>query len=304
MKIVLAKAYGFCMGVKRAIALAEKSLSEVKAKGGTLYCLHELVHNRLVVDKLKADGMRFVDDLSEVPSGGTVLFSAHGVSPKVVQVAKSRGLTIIDATCPFVELLHGNVRKYAKEGYTIFLIGKRTHDEVIGVAGEAEESVIVIQNLDDAKTVTPSNQDKVVVLTQTTLAKYQIEPIIAELKNRFANLVLPDKSGICSATTERQEAVRELAAEADCVIVLGSKGSANSNRLADVVKECGKDAYLLEDMEAVEEFCRSGALDNVGTLGITAGASTPDRLIDNVYQTVSACARRRPKARRDSCPRH
>lgn len=280
MRIVVAEPHGFCTGVKRAIAMAESALSD--GAGARLWCLHELVHNKLVVDSLASAGMVFVDDLAEVPDGETVLFSAHGVSPSVRNEAKARGLKTIDATCVFVNKVHENVRRFASEGCSVLLIGRRKHDEVVGAAGEAPDSVVVVETAEDAEKVVVPDPEKVAVLTQTTLAAYQVKPVLDAIRRRFPKARIPDRSGICFATTERQDAVGRISREADFVIVLGSASSANSNRLVDVAREAGANAVLLQDLDAVRQFVDEGGLRGVSCVGVTAGASTPEYVVDEV----------------------
>ena len=275
-KVILAEPHGFCSGVRHAIEIAEKT---VAASSGPVYGLHELVHNRLVVDSLSASGMRFVDDIAEVPDGGTVLFSAHGVSPAVREAAATRGLKIIDATCVFVKRVHDAVQSLTAQGLHILLIGNRNHDEVVGVSGEAPESVTVVETPAEAETVEVPDPKKVALLTQTTLAAYQIDPILTILKRRFPSLVVSGKSGICAATTVRQEAVRELARKCPLVLVLGSRNSANSNRLVDVARSEGVRAELVPDISALRDFIVSGGLGDATPIGVTAGASTPEHVV-------------------------
>ena len=287
-EVILAEPHGFCSGVRHAIEVAEKA---VAAANGTIYCLHELVHNRLVVDTLSAAGMKFVGDISEVPDGGTVLFSAHGVSTAVQSAAQARGLKVIDATCPFVKRVHDAVRNLTAQGYHVFLIGNRNHDEVIGVSGEAPESVTVVETAAETETVEVSDTSKIAVLTQTTLAAYQVEPILAILKRRFPSLVVPDKSGICAATTVRQEAVRKLAHECPLVLVLGSTSSANSNRLVDVARSEGARAELIPDIPSLREFIASGGLGDATPIGVSAGASTPEYVVREAVETIGGLTR-------------
>jgi 4-hydroxy-3-methylbut-2-enyl diphosphate reductase len=275
-QVILAEPHGFCSGVRHAIDVAEKA---VAASSGPVYCLHELVHNRLVVDSLSAAGMVFVGDISEVPDGGTVLFSAHGVSSEVRNAAETRDLKVIDATCVFVRRVHDAVRLLAAQGYRILLVGNRNHDEVVGVSGEAPESVWVVETEAEAEAVEVPDTEKIALLTQTTLAAYQVEPILAILKRRFPSLVVPDKSGICAATTVRQEAVRNLARQCPLVIVLGSPSSANSNRLVDVARAEGARADLIPDIPSLRAFIASGGLGNASPVGVTAGASTPEYVV-------------------------
>lgn len=285
LRILLAEPHGFCTGVKRAIAMAEEA---VKSANGPIYCLNELVHNRLVVEKLASSGMIFVKKLSDVPNNSTVLFSAHGVSPAIRAEAISRGLNVIDATCVFVKKVHDAVSEYAAEGCTVLLIGSKNHDEVLGAAGEAPDVVTVIETAADAETVSVPNPMKVAVLTQTTLASYQVDPIIEILRRRFPNLRIPDKSGICFATTVRQEAVRKTAKESDLVIVLGSLNSANSGRLVDVASSEGTKAVLIPDVPSLRTFVANGGLNGISTIGLTAGASTPEYVIEEVKAFLQA----------------
>ena len=282
-EVILAEPHGFCSGVRHAIDVAEKA---VAASSGTVYCLHELVHNRLVVDSLSAAGMVFVGDISEVPDGGTVLFSAHGVSSKVRNAAETRGLKVIDATCVFVRRVHDAVRLLAAQGYRILLVGNRNHDEVVGVSGEAPESVWVVETEAEAEAVEVPDTEKIALLTQTTLAAYQVEPILAILKRRFPSLVVPDKSGICAATTVRQEAVRNLARQCPLVLVLGSPSSANSNRLVDVARAEGARAELVPDIPSLRAFIASGNLGDASPVGVTAGASTPEYVVRDALKLL------------------
>lgn len=275
-EIILAEPHGFCSGVRHALQIAEKAVVEASGSG-PVFCLHELVHNRLVVDRLAAAGMIFVASLDEVPDGGTVLFSAHGVSPAVRDEAVRRGLRVIDATCVFVQKVHEAVRREASEGRTVLLVGSKRHDEVLGVSGEAPDAVIVIEDVKDAETVTVPDPAKVSLLTQTTLAAYQVEPIVAILRKRFPALRIPDKSGICAATTVRQEAVKAVAAKVPLVIVLGSRSSANSGRLVDVARAAGAKAELVPDIPSLREFIAANGLPDV--IGLTAGASTPEDVV-------------------------
>ncbi len=289
MEILLAEPHGFCMGVKRAIAIANDALAERQGSSTEkprLYCLHKIVHNETVAQELSAKGMIFVNSLSEVPDGETVLFSAHGVSPALREEAKRRGLRTIDATCPFVERLHSAVRQYTEQGYMVLLIGNKRHDEVVGVAGEAPYRVIVIESETDALSMEFPEGERFVVLTQTTLSDSFIEPIIKYLRMRALNIELPDRSGVCNATTERQRAAREIAMKADEVIVLGSPTSANTNHLADVVEETGAIAHLLPDAEAVRELINTGAFRGVPIIGLTAGASTPEYVVEEAIEII------------------
>ena len=282
-EVILAEPHGFCSGVRHAIEIAEKAAAD---SPGRVYCLHELVHNRLVVDLLASMGMVFVNDLSEVPDGGTVIFSAHGVSPAVRNAAEARGMKVVDATCVFVRRVHEAVVGLAAQGRHVLLIGNRNHDEVVGVAGEAPESVTVVETADEAENVAVPDPDKVALLTQTTLAANGVEPIVSILKRRFPSLVIPDKIGICGATTVRQEAVRKLARKCRLVLVLGSPGSANSNRLVDVARAEGARAELIPDIPSLRAFIASGSLENADPVGVTAGASTPEHVVRDAMAVI------------------
>ena len=285
-KIVVAEPHGFCQGVRRAVSLADRALSARVPGAPPVYCLHELVHNRLVVDRLAARGMAFVNDLSEVPDGACVFFSAHGVSPAVRSVAAARGLEVVDATCAFVARVHELVRRFAAEGRTVVFIGRRGHDETVGIVGEAPASVKVVESVQEAESVEVPDPARVAVLTQTTLAVHQAEPVLAALRRRFPSLVQPERSSICLATTERQEAVRRLASETDLVLVLGSASSANSNRLVDVARDAGARAELLPNARAVSDFIAGGGLESVRAVGVTAGASTPEDVVDDAISRL------------------
>lgn len=282
-EIILAQPHGFCSGVRHAIQIAEKAVRDARPDA-PVFCLHEIVHNKLVVDRLANAGMKFVASFSDVPNGGTVLFSAHGVSPAVRDEASRRGLRVIDATCIFVQKVHEAVRREAAEGRSVLLVGSKSHDEVLGVSGEAPEAVRVVENLADAEIVQVPDPGRVSLLTQTTLAAYQVEPIVAVLRRRFPALRIPDKSGICAATTVRQEAVKAIAAKAPLVIVLGSRSSANSNRLVDVARQAGAKAALVPDIPSLRDFIASEGLPDV--IGLTAGASTPEDVVCDAIEIL------------------
>lgn len=278
-RLFLANPRGFCAGVNRAVALAEKALRDNTAP---VYCLNEIVHNQNVVYRLKALGMRFVRSVEDTPQGAVLLLSAHGVSPAVRVAAKARGLSMIDATCPFVTKVHQEVRRYAGKGFTIYLIGKRGHDEVVGVSGEAPELVHVIENTREAASVNPADPDKVAVVSQTTLSLEEAEMVLTVLRARFPGLQTPVVSDICHATTDRQNAVKALARHASLIIVLGSGNSSNTLRLVETAKAAGADAILAESEEAVDQL----NLDARTTVGLTAGASTPDFLIEQTIDVL------------------
>jgi len=270
--ILLVSPHGFCAGVERAVEVAE-TLLRVYPK--PVYCLREIVHNTQIIGDLAARGMVFVDAVADIPEGATALFSAHGVSPAVRAAAEARGLTVIDATCPFVTKVHTEVKRYAAQGYTIFLIGHRAHDEVIGVAGEAPDLVIVVETDDEARTASAVDPAKVAVLSQTTLSVDETARVLAVLRGRFPGLRSPAESDICYATRNRQQAVRILAQRVDHVVVLGARNSSNSNRLVEVARAEHCASTLVTDPHEVDAL----PLAAVRTLGLTAGASTPEYVV-------------------------
>lgn len=274
-KVYLAYPRGFCAGVDRAIEIVERAL---KLFGKPIYVRHAIVHNRYVVKSLEQKGAVFVEDISEIPEGSIVIFSAHGVSPKVREEARRRNLKVIDATCPLVHKVHKEVRKFAEEGYTIILVGHRGHVEVEGTMGEAPDKVILVENLEDAERVEVPDANKVALTTQTTLSVDDTKEIIDVLRRRFPNIVLPKADDICYATQNRQDAVKKLAKISDVVLVIGSKESSNSNRLREVAEKVGSRSFLIED----ESHIREEWLENVKAVGITSGASTPEVLVRRV----------------------
>ena len=287
MKLILANPRGFCAGVNMAIEALETALT---AFGTPLYVYHEIVHNRPIVERFTGRGVVFVDLLSEVPNGRTVLFSAHGVSPAIRAEAAARNLRAIDATCPLVTKVHLEAVKYAKEGYTIVLVGHEGHDEVIGTMGEAPAHMVLVEDVDDVAALTLAPDVKIAVLTQTTLSVDETREVITALQAKYPQLVSPGKDDICYATQNRQEAVRDIVPEADVVVVLGSQNSSNSNRLAEIARQNGKAAYLIDRVsELRDEWFRP-----TDTVLLTAGASAPEehvqdcanRLIDRFGATV------------------
>jgi len=281
-RIVLVSPHGFCAGVERAVKTAEHIL---KTSPATVYCLKEIVHNRQIVDSLSKRGMVFVKDIKEVPRGATVLFGAHGVSPEVRKSARQLELNIVDVTCPFVNKVHGEVRRYGAKGCTVLLIGHKNHDEIIGVAGEAPEQVVVVENDIEAGHVGVPDPAKVAVMTQTTLSVDETARTLEVLKGRFPMLKMPRGSDICYATQNRQVAVRSFAEEADIFIVLGARNSSNSNRLVEVAESSGCRAFLVSDVEQTAGI----SLHGVRTIGLTAGASTPQ---DFVKEAVDRLGKR------------
>ncbi len=274
-KIYLAYPRGFCAGVDRAIEIVERAL---KIFGKPVYVRHAIVHNRYVVRNLEQKGAIFVEDINEIPEGSIVIFSAHGVSPKVREEATKRKLRIIDATCPLVHKVHKEVRKFANEGYTIILVGHKGHVEVEGTMGEAPDNVILVENVEDAEKVEVPDPNRVALTTQTTLSVDDTKEIIEVLRRRFPNIVLPKADDICYATQNRQDAVKKLAKISDLVLVIGSKESSNSNRLREVAEKNGARSFLIED----ESYIKEEWLDNVRGVGVTSGASTPEVLVRKV----------------------
>ena len=241
-----------------------------------IYVFHEIVHNKYVVEHFRGRGVTFVDDLADVPVGATLLFSAHGVSPEVRRVAKERSLRAIDATCPLVTKVHLEAIKYAQAGFTILLIGHEGHDEVIGTMGEAPEAILLVESPEDVAELEVADENKVAYLTQTTLSVDDANRIITRLKERFPRIAAPPKDDICYATQNRQEAVSLLAAEADLAIVLGSQNSSNSQRLAELARERGIPAYLVDGPLELD----ASWFDDVETVLVTAGASAPEAVVD------------------------
>jgi 4-hydroxy-3-methylbut-2-en-1-yl diphosphate reductase len=277
-KVILAKPRGFCAGVEMAIESVERALAR---HGAPLYVFHEIVHNQHVVADFSKRGVRFVQSIDEVPSGARLVFSAHGVAPDVWQQAKEKRLqVIIDATCPLVEKVHREVRKFAAQGYWIILVGHEKHDEIVGTSGEAPERVRIVAHADEAEKVVLPDPDKIVALTQTTLSVDDTREIIDILKRRFPKLITAAKEDICYATQNRQDAVKQLSQEVDLVLVIGSRNSENSNQLCSVAKARGKNAYLIDDHHAIDPAWLAG----VKRVGITSGASVPERLVENTAE--------------------
>lgn len=274
MQILLASPRGFCAGVNMAIECLELARA---AWDGPIYVYHEIVHNQHVVRQFQDQGVVFVDSISEVPRKATLLFSAHGVSPEIRRVARERGLQTIDATCPLVTKVHLEALKYAKAGFTIFLIGHEGHDEVVGTMGEAPEAIILVESASDVDRIEVADENRVAYLTQTTLSVDDASRIIKRLRQRFPTIECPPKEDICYATQNRQEAVARLAAEADLVLVLGSQNSSNSQRLAELAAERGVPAHLIDGPRDID----SEWLDGVETVVITAGASAPEIVVQD-----------------------
>jgi 4-hydroxy-3-methylbut-2-enyl diphosphate reductase len=278
MEVIIASPRGFCAGVVRAIEVVEKSLDTFDSP---VYVRKEIVHNPHVVQELREKGAIFVDDIKDVPEGQTVVFSAHGVSPDVWRNSENRKLNIMDATCPLVTKVHAEAIKYAKEGYTILLVGHQGHEEVEGTMGEAPESTILVEDSEFARSVQIVDESKVVALTQTTLSLDDTKDIIGILRERFPTLVT--RNDICYATTNRQIAVKAMASKVDLVLVIGAQNSSNCNRLREVASGFGIPAYLINGPDDIsyEWFA------DVGKVGITSGASTPERLVTQVVEKLN-----------------
>lgn len=275
MKVILANPRGFCAGVNMAVDSLDLAL---EAFGAPVYVYHEIVHNKYVVETFRQKGAVFVNQLDEVPVGANLLFSAHGVSPEIRRTARERKLNAIDATCPLVTKVHLEAIKYAREGYTIFLIGHEGHDEVIGTMGEAPEAMILVESEADVDRLTIPTDTKVAYLTQTTLSVDDANRIIARLRQKFPNLVNPPKEDICYATQNRQEAVRILSAEAEVCLVLGSQNSSNSQRLRELALERGNQAYLIDGVADLDPSW----FNHINSVLVTAGASAPEKVVQEV----------------------
>ncbi|MDG2384671.1 MAG: 4-hydroxy-3-methylbut-2-enyl diphosphate reductase [Pirellulaceae bacterium] len=273
MKILLASPRGFCAGVHMAIDSLDLA---IETFGSPVYVYHEIVHNKYVVDSFVEKGAVFVDELSEVPEGSNLLFSAHGVSPEIRQLARDRQLFAIDATCPLVTKVHLEAIRFAKQGKTIVLIGHEGHDEVVGTMGEAPHAIKLVENVEDVDRLQVDDENQLAYLTQTTLSVDDANRIIDRLKQRFPAIQGPPKEDICYATQNRQEAVKTLARKVDLVLVLGSQNSSNSQRLRELGRECGVPAYLIDGADdiSLEWF------ENVDNILVSAGASAPESVVE------------------------
>jgi 4-hydroxy-3-methylbut-2-enyl diphosphate reductase len=278
-EIVLAGPRGFCAGVDRAIDIVELALQVCPHP---VYVRKEIVHNRHVVEALRAKGAHFVDELSEVPDDATVIFSAHGISPAVREEAQRRGLRVIDATCPLVTKVHLEAIRYAREGYSIILVGHADHDEVVGTMGEAPERMFLIAHPEDVDRLRVPDPDKVAYLTQTTLSVDDTRDCIEALRRRFPKIAGPSKDDICYATQNRQAAVKTVAGEVDVLLVIGAANSSNANRLVEVSRVMGTPSHLINDKHDIDPRW----LEGVRRVGITAGASTPEFLVTEVVEEV------------------
>ncbi|GAA4902642.1 4-hydroxy-3-methylbut-2-enyl diphosphate reductase [Streptomyces coeruleoprunus] len=280
-RVLLAAPRGYCAGVDRAVIAVEKALEQY---GAPIYVRHEIVHNKYVVQTLEKKGAIFVEETAEVPEGSIVMFSAHGVAPIVHEEAAERKLATIDATCPLVTKVHKEAVRFAKEDYDILLIGHEGHEEVIGTSGEAPDHIQLVDGPGDVEKVEVRDPSKVVWLSQTTLSVDETMETVDALKEKFPQLVSPPSDDICYATQNRQLAVKQMGAEADLVIVVGSRNSSNSKRLVEVAKLAGaRDAYLVDFAEEIDEAW----LEGVATVGVTSGASVPEVLVEGVLEWLA-----------------
>jgi 4-hydroxy-3-methylbut-2-enyl diphosphate reductase len=274
-RVLLASPRGYCAGVERAIDTVEAALRRF---GPPVYVRRQIVHNTHVVADLEGRGAVFVEHEDEVPEGETVILSAHGVSPRVHERAHARGIQVVDAVCPLVTKVHAEARRFAELGYAILLIGHAGHDEVEGTLGHAPESITLVQSVSDAEAVAPPPGRPLAWLTQTTLSVDETADVVAVLERRFPGIAGPPRDDICYATANRQRAVKGMLAEVDVVLVIGSQNSSNSNRLVEVARAGGVPAYLIEDETEIDESWLEGA----DTVGLTSGASAPERLVAGV----------------------
>lgn len=279
-KIILAQPRGFCAGVDRAIEIVEKAIEKY---GAPVYVRHEIVHNKYVVDDLKRKGAVFVREISEIPKGSVVIFSAHGVAEKVEAEAKLLGLPILDATCPLVTKVHNQAIRNEKEGRQIILIGHKGHPEVEGTSGRVKSGVILIEKESDVDEIKVNDPDNLSYVTQTTLSLTETRGIIDKLKARFPKIIGQDTKDICYATQNRQDAIAMLAAQVDVLLVVGSKNSSNSNRLRDLGEELGTKSYLVDNADQLD----MAWFDKVSNIGLSAGASAPEILVTQVVEKIS-----------------
>jgi 4-hydroxy-3-methylbut-2-enyl diphosphate reductase len=277
--IVLAEPRGFCAGVDRAIEIVERALAKF---GRPIYVRHEIVHNTYVVNDLKAKGAIFIEELSEVPPGATLVFSAHGVSKAVQREAEVRGFQIFDATCPLVTKVHVEVAKLHKEGYEFIMIGHKGHPEVEGTMGQLDSGIHLVEDVDDVAKVRPAQTDKLAVVTQTTLSVDDAAEIMVAVTARFPQIRQPKQQDICYATQNRQDAVKILSSQVDLVIVVGSPTSSNSNRLREVARKRGTEAYMVDNADELQPQWFEGKAH----IGLTAGASAPEILVQQVIERI------------------
>lgn len=280
-EVLLAQPRGFCAGVDRAIEIVERALQQF---GAPIYVRHEIVHNAYVVTDLRNKGAIFVDELAEVPAGNIVIFSAHGVAKAVEEEAKQRGLTVYDATCPLVTKVHIEVAKMRREGCEIVMIGHKGHPEVEGTMGQTDEGMHLVETVDDVNALVVKDPHKIAYVSQTTLSVDDTRDVIAALRARFPDIAEPKKGDICYATTNRQEAVKFMAPQVDVVIVVGSKNSSNSNRLREVAEKKGVTAYMVDNATQIKAEWLTGKQ----RIGVTAGASAPEILVNQVIDQLKA----------------
>lgn len=273
---------GFCAGVVRAVDIVELAL---EAYGAPVYVHHEIVHNTYVVEQLRRRGAIFVESIPDVPHGAVLVFSAHGVPPAVRQEAKDRALKVIDATCPLVTKVHMEAVKFAREKRTIILIGHKDHQEIVGTSGEAPDSTIVVDSVAAVDALEVEDPERLSFLTQTTLSLYDTQEIVARLRQRFPAIKGPASDDICYATQNRQEAVEQVAKDVDLILVVGSPNSSNSNRLVEVAQRSGVKAKLIDSAADIDDKW----LEGVGRVGLTAGASAPEVLVEQVSQRLAEC---------------
>ncbi|HEY2937158.1 MAG TPA: 4-hydroxy-3-methylbut-2-enyl diphosphate reductase [Gaiellaceae bacterium] len=276
-RVLLASPRGYCAGVERAVETVEQAL---ELYGAPVYVRKQIVHNAHVVRDLEALGAVFVEDEREAPEGATLVLSAHGVAPSVRDRAAERGLTTIDATCPLVTKVHAQARRYAEEGYTIVLIGHAGYEEVVGTMGEAPDSIVLVESVEDVEALDFPLGAKLAYSTQTTLSVDETAEIVAALRRRFPRVREPQREDICYATTNRQAAVKAMLDAVDLLLVIGSANSSNSNRLVEVARAAGVDSYLIDDEDGIDEAWLGG----VETVGITSGASAPERIVTRVCE--------------------
>jgi 4-hydroxy-3-methylbut-2-enyl diphosphate reductase len=280
-KVLLAAPRGYCAGVERAVDAVERALAK---HGSPVYVRKQIVHNLHVVRDLEAKGALFVEEETEVPEGAVVVLSAHGVAPEVYERSAGRGLEVIDATCPLVTKVHVEARRFAKDDRTIVLIGHAGHEEVVGTTGQAPDRTVLVQSVEEARTVEVHDPDNLSYLTQTTLSVDETDEIVRVLRERFPSISGPPREDICYATQNRQDAVKAVAPLVDVLLVIGSTNSSNSNRLAEVARERGAPAYLVDDEEQVDPAW----LDGAATVGLTSGASAPEWLVGRMLEWLAA----------------
>jgi len=279
MKIVLANPRGFCAGVDRAINIVEKAIEKY---GAPVFVKNEIVHNKAVVNRLSNLGARFVKEVSDVPDGAVIIFSAHGAAISAYKEAENKGLTLFDASCPLVEKVHKNIKKYSREGAKIILIGHKGHPEVEGHLGQIDEKISVITKKEDVENLAFSKDEKLAYITQTTLSRTESESVIAELKKRFSNISGPPKGDLCYATTNRQTAIAQLVGKIDLLLVVGSANSSNSNRLKELGESVKIRSYLIDEPQSIE----TSWFENCRSIGITSGASAPEYLVQELVKNI------------------